>query len=348
MYAGAPPAVVLGRAVSQLGCGPCSLVSASGRTIATSQGAGAHGAADPDPDPKAVQRALPGPGGEPSAAALPVGAGGETPFDGWYLYPHAVTPGASSATVLHGLADLLATLWTRTRAEAAESRRAAGRLAALLTGEAPARPAEFVEALASCGLPPDAPLVPLVARIDGLDVPWAPDALAEALRSATRDPFAVGADEAGRAVAVAVCERPEELTGRLREVWPRLQARLPDRHLLRAGVGPRAAEPVTALAAGLRQARYALDAAAVQAPRACSVGASVELDSLAALVRGIPPKWPRLPSPPAGPADRSRPEHRRRAARHPGHLPGPRLLMGPHGRGAARPREHGSLSGPPD
>ncbi len=311
MYAGAPAAVVLGRAVSRLGCGPCSLVSASGRTIATSQGPGTPGTADPDPE--AVRRALPVPGAEASGAALSVGAGGETPFDGWYLYPHDGTgspagstpvpaarrptaevpaPGpaavAAPATLLHGLADLLATLWTRSRAEAAESRRAAGRLAALLAGPAPARSAELAEALASCGLPPDAPLVPLVARIDGLDAPWAPDALAEALRTASGEPFAVGADEAGRAVAVAVCERPEELAARLREVWPRLQARLPDRHLLRAGVGPRAAGSAPALAAGLRQARYALDAAAAAGPRVCSVGASTELDSLAALVRGIP------------------------------------------------------------
>ena len=194
---------------------------------------------------------------------------------------------AGSATVLHGLADLLATLWTRSRAEAAESRRAAGRLAALLAGGT-AHPAELAEALAACGLPAGAPLVPLVARIDGVDVPWAVDALAEALRAATADPFAVGADDAGRAVAVAVCERPRELTARLREVWPRLQARLPARHLLRAGVGPSGGGPRTELAAGLQQARYALEAAACEGPADCSVGAGDELDSLAALVRGIP------------------------------------------------------------
>ncbi|MDH6112418.1 hypothetical protein P3T36_001302 [Kitasatospora sp. MAP12-15] len=286
MYAGAAADVVLGRAVSRLGCGPCSLVSASGRTIATSPGAAA-------PDPEAVRRALPAAGGDgssgpaPGTAALAIGADGESPFDGWYLYPHADTA-VGSATVLHGLADLLATLWTRTRAEAAESRRAAGRLAALLAGAAAAHPADLAEALAACGLPPGATLVPLVARIDGVDAPWAADALAEALRAATADPFAVGADDAGRAVAAVVCERPDELTARLREVWPRLQARLPDRHLLRAGVGPGVGGPRAELAAGLRQAGYALEAAACAGPKDCSVGASSELDSLAALVRGIP------------------------------------------------------------
>ncbi|MDH6134055.1 hypothetical protein P3T37_003454 [Kitasatospora sp. MAA4] len=288
MYAGAPAGVVLGRAVSRLGCGPCSLVSASGRTVATSPGAA-------DPDPEAVRHALPTVGGDQAAgpdlprgaAALAIGAPGESPFDGWYLYPHG-DAAAGAATVLHGLADLLATLWTRTRAEAADSRRAAGRLAALLTADAAAHPAELAEALAACGLPARGPLVPLVARIDGVDAPWAADALAEALRTATADQFAVGADEAGRAVAVVVCERPDELTARLREVWPRLQARLPDRHLLRAGVGPRSSGPRAELAAGLQQARYALEAEASAGPRDCSVGASSELTSLAALVRGVP------------------------------------------------------------
>ncbi|WP_035846642.1 PucR family transcriptional regulator [Kitasatospora azatica] len=275
MYSGAPAAVVLDRAVSRLGCGPCSLVAASGRTIATSADA-------PDPDPETVRRAL------ENGVALPIGEGGDTPFDGWYLYPHAAEPG--QAAVLHGLADVLATLWTRTRGEAAERRRAAGRLAALLTGAAPVHSTELAEALASCELPPDAPLVPLTARIDGVDLAWAADALAEALRSASADAFAVGADENGRAVAVAACDDPVRLTEGLREVWHRLQARLPDRHLLRAGVGPRAVRPTVELVAGLRQARYALDAAAVAAPRGATVGTSTELDSLAALVRGIPPE----------------------------------------------------------
>ncbi|WP_344446218.1 PucR family transcriptional regulator ligand-binding domain-containing protein, partial [Kitasatospora nipponensis] len=204
MYAGAPPAMVLDRAVSRLGCGPCSLVTASGRTVATSDGA-------PDPAPEDVRRALPAPDGESAgvgagapaggAAALLVGQGGETPFDAWYLYPHA--PGPGRAAVLHGLADVLATLWTRSRGEAAERRRSAGRLASLLGAESAAHPAELAEALAACGLPPNAPLIPLTARIDGLDAPWAPDALAEALRGALPAaapgagpaPFAVGADD---------------------------------------------------------------------------------------------------------------------------------------------------------
>ncbi|MCX4747177.1 PucR family transcriptional regulator [Kitasatospora sp. NBC_01287] len=287
MYAGAPAAEVLDGAVSRLGCGPCSLVTAAGRTIASSAGA-------PDPDPETVRLALPvppgavGAAGEGGGAALTIGEGGDSPFDGWYLYPHAAGPG--QAAVLHGLADVLATLWTRSRGEAAERRRAAGRLAGLLTGAAPVHPAELGEALASCGLPAELPLIPLAARIDGLDAPWAADALAEALRCALAAgaAFAVGADERGRVVAVVADQDPVRLAAGLREVWPRLQSRLPDRHLLRVGVGPRAARPAAELAAGLRQARYALDAAAADRPRGCSVGASAELDSLAALVRGIP------------------------------------------------------------
>ncbi|WSL80740.1 PucR family transcriptional regulator [Kitasatospora sp. NBC_01266] len=297
MYAGAPAAEVLERAVSRLGCGPCSLVTASGRAVATSAGAVA-------PDPETVRPALPGPAGAPGHApvALPIGKGGDTPFDGWYLYPHSAGPG--QAALLHGLADVLAVLWTRSRGEAADRHRAAGRLAGLLTGTALVHAAELDEALASCGLPADGPLVPVTARIDGLDLPWAADALAEALRSAHGElsgdvsgevsgeasggAFAVGADESGGAVAVVAGQDPARLTAALREVWPRLQSRLPERHLLRLGVGPRALRPASELAAGLRQARYALDAAAADHPRACSVGASAELDTVAALVRGIP------------------------------------------------------------
>jgi sugar diacid utilization regulator len=151
--------------------------------------------------------------------------------------------------------------------------------------------------------------VPIAARIDGLDLPWAADALAEALRwvlaeqwpapasraqpraQAQARPaagFVVGTDESGQVVAVVAGADPARLAAGLREVWPRLQARLPDRHLLRVGVGPRTGRAAAELAAGLRQAGYALDAAAAGHPRACSVGASAELDSLAALVRGIP------------------------------------------------------------
>ncbi|WP_344446540.1 PucR family transcriptional regulator, partial [Kitasatospora nipponensis] len=101
-------------------------------------------------------------------------------------------------------------------------------------------------------------------------------------------PSPVGPDDSGRGVAVVRCADPAGLTAALREVWPRLQSRLPGRHLLRAGVGPAAVRTAAELAAGLRQAHYALDAAAAGAARDCSVGAGAELDSLAALVRGIP------------------------------------------------------------
>ncbi|MFE9424620.1 PucR family transcriptional regulator [Kitasatospora sp. NPDC006697] len=283
MYQGAPAGVVLDRAVSGLGCGPCSLVSASGRTIASSAGA-------PEPDPEEVRAALPVPGAEHphGAAALPVGEGDGNPFDGWYLYPHGRPAGR--AAVLHGLAEVLGTLWTRARGEAAERRRAAGRLAALLTesGPGPMHAAALLEALAACGLPAGQPLVLVTARIDGQDAPGAAaDALAEALHGAAAG-FAVGTKADGGALAVVATDDPAALAAGLREVWPRLQARLPERHLLRAGVGPRADRPAAELAAGLRQARYALDAAAGAAPRTGTVGASGELDSLAALVRGIP------------------------------------------------------------
>ncbi|WP_256178041.1 PucR family transcriptional regulator, partial [Kitasatospora aureofaciens] len=76
----------------------------------------------------------------------------------------------------------------------------------------------------------------------------------------------------------------DRVAERLRRARPALQARLTGRRTLRVGVGPAAPPSPAALRAALVQARYVLEGSAGP------VGSAVELDSLAGLLRGIPPE----------------------------------------------------------
>ncbi|MEZ0066354.1 hypothetical protein ABIA32_002364 [Streptacidiphilus sp. MAP12-20] len=278
LHADATPSVLLTRAVADLGLPHCSLVTASGRLLGSS-------------DPSLAAGPL-----RTAARPLPVGRQGSSPFDGWLLQPHA-EPAPHAVSVLHGLAELLAPLATRARATAAAQRQSA-EAALELIHRSSGRADELAKALAACGLPSDTPLTPVVARIDNtLSAPaapsasWAATALAEALHG-TGMPFAVAAGvRADTQEAVGLCAAPEAAVAEaLREAWPRLQATLAGPQspaLVRAGVGPSTRPTAPALRAALVQAAYALKAAEPEGS-AGSVGRSGELDSLAALVRGIP------------------------------------------------------------
>ncbi|MFC9326136.1 PucR family transcriptional regulator [Kitasatospora sp. NPDC057015] len=272
---GAGPSAVLAHAVSRLGVPECSISTAGGRIIAApATDAGAPGS-------------LPAPGTRPAEATatratrpagLPIGPQQESPFDGWLLHGE---PGAATAPtpMLRGLADLLAPLAARAHAEAATRRRAVGRLLDLL---AAGGPADLAEPLATCGLPGDGPLVTVAARIDGGPADWAALALAEALHPLGA-PFAAGTDPDGRAAAL-VAAPAAAVAAQLRRARPALQTRLTGRRSLRAGVGPAAQPAAESLRAALVQARYVLTGAAGP------VGSTTELDTLAGLLRGIPPE----------------------------------------------------------
>ncbi|AUG76392.1 PucR family transcriptional regulator [Kitasatospora sp. MMS16-BH015] len=344
----------LTHAVTTLGLPDCSVHTGSGRLLATSSppdaaeatprtatlgtATGTRGAAHRlDPAPRR------GSGGP--AERLAIGPTGETPFDGWLLRPHT-DPGPAAATVLGALAELLAPLAARARTGAAAQRQSAARLLRLLAEDGPG----LAEALASCGLPTDVPLIPVTARIDGpngapADPASAVAALAEALHQLGL-PFAVGPDAAGGATALVAAPRvtaplatahpgpaaghgkpaasravtfsessrvsgkstasgnalpsrtgtpadkaaaPAVLTARLRLLWPALQGRLPQRRVLRAGVGPAVAPNGRELRAALVEAGYALAAGGTGGGKAgTAVGSSGELSSLAALLRGLP------------------------------------------------------------
>lgn len=263
---------VLACAVARLGMPECSVVSATGRVLARSSGPATG--APPADSPR---------------GAVPIDPQGDSPFDGWLLQPHT-PPTLPTSTVLQGLAELLAPLATRIRAGAAAQRQTAARLVELLTQDGPGLP----DALAACGLPGGAPLVPVTARIDGTasgsqDASWAVAALAEALHRVDA-PFAAAQDGHGGASAL-VAAPSVAVTGALRAAWPGLQAKLTGRRTLRAGVGPSAAPTAGSLRGALIQAGYALEAGA-DGPGATgaarAVGSSGELSSMAALLRGIP------------------------------------------------------------
>ncbi|MFD0569461.1 PucR family transcriptional regulator [Kitasatospora gansuensis] len=208
---------------------------------------------------------------------MPVGPPGTSPFDGWLLRPHA-TPTPTATTVLHGLAELLAPLATRARATAAAQRQAAVRVVELLHRGGGLG---LDEALAACGLPGRQPLTPIVVRIENGPEAWAAAALAEALHRLDA-PFVAAPDGRGGATGLSAAGEAE-VGAALRATWPTLNGRLTERQQLRAGVGPTAAATLPELRGALVQAGYALDSQAAGA-----VGSSLELGSLAALLRGVP------------------------------------------------------------
>ncbi|MFD9067492.1 PucR family transcriptional regulator ligand-binding domain-containing protein, partial [Kitasatospora purpeofusca] len=196
----APLGGLLRRAVADLGVPDCSLVTGAGRVLASS--------ADARPAPVPALAPLLTPAPVPTPAPIPVGPPGTTPFDGWLLRPHT-EPGPAAATMLHGLAELLAPLAERARATAAAQRQAGTRLLELLAAGADP---EADHALSLAGLPPGLPLTPVAARFGTAPgtVPatapadpsgaWAAAALAEALHP-TAAPFVAPPDGRGGALA---------------------------------------------------------------------------------------------------------------------------------------------------
>ncbi|MEK2491705.1 helix-turn-helix domain-containing protein [Kitasatospora purpeofusca] len=265
----------------------CSLVTGAGRVLASS--------ADTRPAPIPTPIPTPAPILTSAPAPIPVGPPGTTPFDGWLLQPHT-GPGPAAATMLHGLAELLAPLAERARATAAAQRQAGTRLLELLAAGADP---EADHALSLAGLPPRLPLTPVAARFGTAPATaappapadpsgaWAAAALAEALHP-TAAPFVAAPD--GRGGAAALVALPEDaVAAALDLALPRLGAGRAGTQVgagrPAAGVGPTVPPTAADLRPALVQARYALDA---RPPGA--VGRWAGTASLADLLRGIPPE----------------------------------------------------------
>ena len=264
LEAGSAPARVLARAVARLGLPHCAVVSAGGRVIAASdagqEAAGPEGGVEADAGPGELR--LPPHGG------TPVGPPGASPFDGWRL-----TPGVGP--VPRALADLLAPLAAAARSTDAQRRTTTAQLFDLLAASGRVGQDDLADALGACGLPADASLTTVSARIDRAPTVWAVDALTEILQLAGAG-FTAGTDDRGEATAL-VAGHP----GELRRFLPGLQSLLGANQVLRIGVGPVAVPTVQALRGSLVGARYALASAT---PFADAAGT----DSLAALLAGIP------------------------------------------------------------
>ncbi|MFE2143112.1 PucR family transcriptional regulator [Streptomyces sp. NPDC059456] len=253
---GAGPAELLDRACAHLGRIACYLLTASGRTVARTPSAPAIPA----------QRA-----GAPRAGLSLRIESESSPYDAWQL--HVPDADAAPPRVLHEIAEVFAQ-YRDGRGRRGDAARAAGReLAALLEADGPAAdPAALEEALAAAGLPAGGPYRVLAAT-DG-------DALAEALAHLEDVPCAVG-----RSVAVLYEDQDAavDVPGRLRSVWPLLQACGGPDADLRLGAGARA-PGAEGLRASMHQARFALTATDATAP----VRAVEQLDTLAALLAGVP------------------------------------------------------------
>ena len=282
LEAGAPLARLLSCAAARLGLPPCAVRSGSGRLIAVSTPTA------PDPSAAvqtaaqaAVQTAAPaadpagsgdpadpaGPRPRSADGGVPIGPPEAAPFGGWRLTGASAAGGA--------LAELLAPLRLAARSRDSQRRRSAADLFDLLAAAGTADPADFGHALAACALSGEAQLTTVSARVDRAPAVWALEGLTELLRLAGVR-FVAGSDERGDAAAVVAGPLPD-----LRPLLPALQALLGPGQLLRIGVGPAAAATVAGLRGSLVGARYALASAAPYADAA-------RLDSLAALLAGIP------------------------------------------------------------
>ncbi|WP_030245796.1 PucR family transcriptional regulator [Streptomyces sp. NRRL S-350] len=257
IHAQAPLAHLLQRAVTDLGLPECSLTTGAGRLLASSAS------------------------GTTAATSVPVGPPGDSPFDGWLLQPHT-EPGPAAATMLHGLAELLAPLAIRARATASAQRQTGTRLIELLDSGAEAD-TEAERALAFSGLPPHTRLTPVAARIDSTSETWTAAALAEALHELP-DPFIAAPDSRGGALALSTAAE-KTIASTLHSALARLESRLTGQRRIHLGIGPTVQPLATELRTALVQARYAIN---VQPPG--SVGRCSQITSLETLLRGVPPE----------------------------------------------------------
>ncbi|MCX4542749.1 PucR family transcriptional regulator [Streptomyces sp. NBC_01565] len=251
---GAGPAELLDRACAHLGRVACYLLTASGRTVART----------PSAPVIPAQRA----GSVRGGVSLRIEAE-SSPYDAWHL--HVPDADAAPPRVLHEIAEVFAQYRDGQARRVAAARAAGQELIGVLSGEGPADPGALEEALGAAGLPSGGPYRLLVATSG--------DALAEALGHLGEARCAVGD------AAALLYEDPaaqSDVTGRLRAVWPLLQACDPDA-APRLGVGS-PASGLDGLRASLTQARFALTATDPEVP----VRGVEQLDTLAELLAGVP------------------------------------------------------------
>ncbi|KIF69431.1 transcriptional regulator, PucR family protein [Streptomyces sp. AcH 505] len=281
LAASAPLDALLDQALAHLGGPACSVVSATGRTVAVAASAAA--------DARAA-----GPAGTGARTGLRVDAESSA-YDAWYLR----LPGGADQVpprVLYEIADVVARhRQGRAGRDAVVRRRATELLAAIDATPAAGSDCDgesLVTPLRACGLPEQGPYR-VISAVVGQRPDDATAALTEALRHLPGVRFAVGQLPDGG--AAAVLHEPgagePDAVRRLADLWPALHACAPSRALY-AGAGDPAATAAD-LHGSLVQARYALSAArlvrpSVEPDAAARLVTMADLTSLDALLAGIP------------------------------------------------------------
>ncbi|WP_369148894.1 PucR family transcriptional regulator [Streptomyces sp. R44] len=272
---GASPGELLDLSFAHLGTPACHLLTGSGRTVARTATAPAI------PAQRAAE-ALRGRDG----MTVRIEAD-DTVFDTWYL--HLPEDGHAPPRILHEIGEVLGRHRRLQDRRAAPRRQAHEELVSRVSA-AYGEPNGPEEALRACGLADAAAYTVVVAASDNAEDPGdAAAALAEALRHRGTGAFGVAGRPEGEAVAVLAHERDqegEEVSVRLREVWPLLHACRPGA-ALHAGVSDPVRRPAD-LRSALAQARYALGGARSTAPAAARVARLADLADLRTLLAGIP------------------------------------------------------------
>ncbi|MGW0798783.1 helix-turn-helix domain-containing protein [Streptomyces sp. NPDC002692] len=274
----AGPERILATALAHLGRTTAYVFTATGHTVAATEGA--------SPVPAREAAALIG---EPTGTTVPVEADSFPPYGRWYL--HLPGPATAPPRMLHEIAAILGRCQeSRARRRAAE-RHVADELGALLAGAAAtvrsggdsgSRAAAVEDALRVCGPAAEGPYGVVVAGTGAGREGFAEGALAEAVAHATTGPVALGRLADGTAFTVV----PAEAVVAMTEIWPLVAACDPSVPL-HGGIGSPAAGPGD-LGGALAEARYALDSARTTHPGGPALTDIASLTGLDTLLTGIP------------------------------------------------------------
>ncbi|WP_269856082.1 PucR family transcriptional regulator [Streptomyces sp. RPT161] len=271
----APIGDVLTCSFSHLEGVTCAVVSATGRTLATTPDTAA-------PNPTAVRSSLT----KASAATIPLGSSA-SPYDALFLRVPELDQ--APPRVLAEIADVLGERLADARIAATSQRERADHLVSLISHPIDA-PSAITAALTACGLPTHQPTAVVAARVtgaaEGQEAAWAAGALGEALSHMDANTFAVGSARNGEAIAVVTGSTLGDLAEHLHTIWPTLHAIAPQA-LVHAGIGPTAATP-NGLSSSFAQARFALSAAQSAEPTTSALRAAEHMTTLTDLLAGIP------------------------------------------------------------
>ncbi|MEU8947364.1 helix-turn-helix domain-containing protein [Streptomyces sp. NPDC048489] len=276
----AGPERILATALAHLGRTAAYVFTATGHTVAATEGA-----------PAVPAREAAALIGEATGTTMPVESDSVAPYGRWYL--HLPGPAAAPPRMLHEIAAILGRCQESLARRRAAERHAADELGTLLAeatagatagagAGAGVGAAAVEDALRICGPAAEGPYGVVVAGTGAGREGFAEGALAEAVAHATTGPVALGRLPDGTAFTVV----PAGAVAAITEIWPLVAACDPSVPL-HGGIGSPAAGP-RALAGALAEARYALDSARTTHPGGPALTDIASLTGLDTLLTGIP------------------------------------------------------------